>query len=171
MKSKFLLVVGMGMMVGLTMPQQAVAQDGDGPGTRTVSVTTFDVPYGPNRGPALTFMRNRMLPATQLNPNIITSRVLFHAWGSNADQVIMVAEYADMEGLAAGCGQPCADWNEANPAPEEGDEGYEAFDKGRTLFFKYYSHHTDEIYSAPMGITKNEGEVLGRVGPASDEDD
>lgn len=170
MKSKILLVAGMAMLVGWSIPQHAVAQDGDGPGTRTVTVTSFDVPYGPNRGPALSFMRNRLLVNTQLNPNVITSRVLFHAWGSNADQVIMVAEYADMEGLAAGCGQPCADWNEANPAPEEGDEGYEAFDNGRTLFFKYYSHHTDEIYSVPMGLAKTEGEVLGRIGPASDDE-
>ncbi|MFQ5530828.1 MAG: hypothetical protein ACE5FP_10850, partial [Gemmatimonadota bacterium] len=108
---------------------------------------------------------------TQLNPHVLTSRVLFHAWGSNADQIIMVAEYASLADVDAECGQPCDDYFEANPAPEEGDEGYEAFVEGRDAFLKYYSHHSDEIYAAPMGLATTEGEVLGRVGPAEDEGD
>ena len=168
MKSKILLVAGLGMLVGFAVPQQAVAQDG--PGNRLVTVTTWDVPFG-QRGAFNSFFRDRFLVNTQLNPNVLNLRVMFHQWGSNADQIVMVAEYADLEGLAAGCGQPCTDWNEANPAPEEGEEGYEEFDEGLQAFLKYYSHHSDEIYGSPMGMAKVEGEVMGRVGPAPADDE
>jgi hypothetical protein len=170
MKSRFLLVVGMGMLVGWSVPQQAVAQDDDGPGTRIVSVTTFNVPFTV-RGQVIPHMVARVLPATQLNPHVITSRLLFHNWGSDASQIVMVAEYASMADVDADCGQPCTDYFEANPAPEEGDEGYEAFDEARRLFLKYYSNHRDEIYVAPMGMAKVEGEMMGPVGGPDDDGD
>lgn len=170
MKSRILLVVGMGMLVGWSMPQLAVAQDDDGPGTRTVTVTSFDVPFG-QRGPVMDFIVNRLLPGTQLNPHVLTSRVLFHAWGSNADQIVMVVEYASLADADADCGQPCTDYFDANPEPEEGDDGYEEFVEGRDAFLKYYSRHTDEIYVAPMGLATTEGEVLGDVGTPDDGDD
>lgn len=151
------------------MPQQAVAQDDDGPGTRIVTVTTFNVPFTV-RDQVIPHMVARVLPVTQLNPAVITSRLLFHNWGSEASQVVMVAEYASWADVEADCGQPCDDYFDANPAPEEGDEGYEAFDKARNLFLKYYSHHKDEIYVAPMGLAKVEGEMMGPVGGPDDDD-
>lgn len=168
MKTKILMMAGLAMLVGWSIPQHAVAQDG--PGSRIVTVTTFDVPYQ-HRSTFLPFFRDRFLVNTQLNENVLNSRVMFHAWGSNGDQILVYTEYADMEGLAAGCGQPCADWNEANPGPEEGDEGYEEWMEGIESFQRFYSRHSDEIYSAPMGMAKLEGEVLGRIGPASDDED
>lgn len=170
MKCRLVLLAGMMMCVGLTMPQTTFAQDDEGPGTRLVTVTTWDIPFG-ERGPFFQFFRSRILPNSQLNPNIINTRLMLHQWGSNAAQMILVNEYADMEALAAGCGQPCSDYFEANPAPQEGDEGYEEFQEGLEAFQKYYSHHRDEIYTAPMIAAKVEGEVMGPVGIPDDESD
>ncbi len=171
MKSKILLVVGMGMLVGWSMPQLAVAQDADdeGPGVRVVTVTSFQLPFQA-RSTVIPWMQKNFLPGVQLNPHAITTRVLFHFWGSDAADVVMVAEYASWADVTADCGQPCDDYNEANPAPEEGDEGYEAFQEAADLFSKYYTHHHDEIYNAPMGMAKVEGEMMGPVGGPDDDD-
>jgi len=171
MKSKILLLVGMGLLVGWSMPQQAVAQDGDddGPGARIVTVTSFHLPLQ-HRGTVIPWMQKNFLPSVQLNPHAITTRFLFHNWGSDAADVVMVAEYASWADVEADCGQPCDDYFEANPEPEEGDEGYEAFDAARDLFQKYYARHRDEIYFAPMGMAKVEGEMMGPVGGPDDDD-
>lgn len=171
MKSRIFMLAGMMMWVGVAMPQTTIAQEDEGPGTRVITVTTWDVPYG-ERGAFWQFFRNRILPNSQLNPNVINSRLMLHQWGSNADQMILINEYADMEAVAAGCGQPCADYFEDNPPPQEGEEGYETYQAGQAAFNKYYSHHTDEIYTAPMIAAKVEGELMGPVGvPEDDEDD
>lgn len=171
MKSRILLLAGMMMWVGAALPQTVVAQDDEGPGSRIVTVTTWDVPYGEDRGVFMDWFREWFLPGAQINPNVLNLRVMFHQWGSNGDQIVMVSEYDSMETLAAGCGQPCADYNEENPAPEEGEEGYEEFQRGLELFQKYYSHHKDEIYGVPMGMAKVEGEVMGPIGSGDAEAD
>lgn len=171
MRCRILLLAGMMMGVGFAMPQTTLAQDDEGPGSRLMTVTTWDVPYG-DRSAFFQFFRNRILPSSQLNPNVINTRLLLHQWGSNADQIILVNEYADIEALAAGCGQPCDDYFEGNPPPEEGEEGYEEYQAGQEAFNKYYSHHTDEIYNVPMIAAKVEGELMGPVGiPDQDEGD
>ena len=173
MKSRILLVAGVGMLVGWSMPQVAVAQDGDdeGPGNRIVTVTSFSLPFQ-HRSTVIPWMVKYVLPGTQLNPAVITSRLLFHNWGSDAADVVLVAEYADWADIDADCGQPCDDYDAANPEPEEGEEGYEAYEEAQALFSKYFSRHRDEIYAAPMGMAKVEGEMMGPVGgPEDDEDD
>jgi len=167
MRSKCLLVACLVTLVAWSLPDTAAAQDG--PGSRIVTVATFQVPYG-EREHFMPFFRDRFLVTSQLNPNVINARVLFHAWGSTGDQIVLIREYADMEGLAAGCGTPCEEWNEANPAPQEGEEGYEEFMEGVRAFQKYYSSHSDEIYGTPLGWGKVEGEVMGRIGPAVEEE-
>jgi hypothetical protein len=169
MKAKILLVAGLGMLVGLMVPQQAVAQDG--PGSRTVVAITFELPFTEDGGAARAFFRDRFLVNSQLNPNVLNSRVLLHRFGSKASRIVFVREYADLTAVDAPCGQPCADWRAANPAPQEGEDGYEEFDRGRDAFWKAYGDHSDEIYRAPMGWAKLEGEVLGRVGPRVEDDE
>ena len=143
MKNRILLVAGVGMMVGWSMPQVAMAQDDDeGPGTRIVTVTSFKLPFQ-HRGTGIPWMVKNVLPGQQLNPAAITTRLLFHNWGSDASDVIQVSEYASWADVDADCGQPCDDYNEANPEPEEGDEGYEAFQEAQARFSNYYSHHRD----------------------------
>lgn len=171
MKAKILVLAGMMMCVGFTMPQGALAQDDEGPGTRVMTMTTWDVPYGEDRGVFFDWFQKWFLPNAQLNPNVLNLRVAGHQWGSNGDQIVMVSEYESMETLAAGCGEPCTDWNEANAAPEEGEEGYEEYQKGLELFQKYYSHHKDEIFTSWMVTAKVEGEVMGTIGGADDEEE
>jgi hypothetical protein len=171
MKTKILLAVGVGMLVGWSMPQIALAQDDDGPGWRTVHVISFELPPLGERGPFFRHLRDRIEPGILLNPHVITSRVMIHNYGSNASQIILVREYANWADMGAGCGQPCADYREANRAPAEGDEGYDDFVEGRDLWRKYFSHHRDEIYSAFMGVAKSEGEIMGTVGAPDDDGD
>lgn len=170
MRSRFLLALGMLVVAGFGMPHSAIAQDDEGPGTRVMTVTTWDVPYGEDRSAFMNWFREWFLPGAQTNPNVLNLRVAFHQWGSNADQIVMVSEYESMETLAAGCGQPCADYQEANPAPEEGEEGYEEFQKGLELFQKYYSLHKDEIFTSPMVMAKVEGETMGPIGGQEDDE-
>lgn len=153
----------------LALPTGAVAQEEEGPGQRVMTVTSFDVPFN-DRNVVLPFMMERIVPGTQLNPKVINFRVSFHNWGANADQVLMIAEYADFADIESDCGQPCDDYYDANPAPEEGEQGYEDFQKAQRLFNKYYAHHSDEIYVSPMGVAKVEGEMMGPVGGPEEEE-
>ncbi len=149
---------------GLFLPQSAVAQE-EGPGTRVIAVTTFDVPYGPDRGLILEFMRDRWLPQIQLNPKVLGLRVAQHLYGSNADQIVVISEYAEWADIQAPCGAPCTEYYEAHPVPEEGTPEREEFDKAVAAWNKVYTSHRDEIFSAPMFVAKTEGELVGTVGP------
>ena len=62
----------------------AQAQQQDSP-MRYVTVTTFDVPYGPDRAKVMSFLNEYMLPATQLNPSVKNFRLLTHVWGKRRD--------------------------------------------------------------------------------------
>lgn len=154
----------------LAVPATLEAQEDEGPGNRVTTVTTFRVPFN-DRPTVFPFLLERFLPQTQLNPNVINFRVMLHNWGANASDIVIAAEYADFTDIEADCGQPCDDYYDANPAPEEGEEGYEEFQKAQELFNKYYAHHRDEIYTSPMGLAKVEGELMGTVGGPDEEDE
>lgn len=159
------LLVAVSLVV---LPASVDAQEDEGPGNRVVTVTSFKVPFN-DRPVVMPFLIERFVPATQLNPNVISFRVLLHNWGGNASDVMIVAEYDDISEIESDCGQPCDDYYEAHPAPEEGEEGYADFQKAQELFNKYYAHHRDEIYVAPMMVAKVEGEMMGPVGGPEDE--
>lgn len=156
------------MLLAVPAPPM-VAQEDDGPGTRVVTVTSFEVPFN-DRATVIPFMVERFLPAMQLNPNVINARLLFHNWGSNAAAIAIVAEYASFADIESDCGQPCDDYYDANPPPDEGTPEREEFDKAAALWSKYYSHHRDEIYSTPMGMAKVEGVMMGPVGGEPDDE-
>lgn len=161
-----LLAVSCVSLVGADVAQ---AQD-EGPGSRYVTVTAFEVPFN-DRDQVFQHIMTRVLPETKLNPNVINARVLLHNWGSNASQVLLVSEYESWEAIEAECGQPCDDFYDANPAPEEGEDGYEAHRERLEMFNKYYAHHSDEIYVTPLGAAKIEGELRGPVVPPPPADD
>ena len=166
---KFVITLGVLGMVWIAGVQPLQAQDGDdGPGQRIVTVTTFDVPLG-KRGDFMEFYNERLLPGSQLNPLVLNHRVLFHRWGSNGANMAIVNEYAEFADIEADC-TPCDDWNDAHPIPEEGTPEREEFDEMAAMFSKYYSHHHDEIYVAPMGLAKVEGENMGPIGGPPDDD-
>lgn len=165
-----LLAAALFSTLTLAAPAALLAQEEEeeGPGTRVVTVTTFQVPFA-DRPQLFPWILEYFAPGIQLNPNVIGFRMLFHNWGSDASQVIMVSEYEDFADIEAECGQPCDDYFEQHPVPEEGEEGYEEYQEGQALFNKYYSHHRDEIYTSPMAVAKVEGEMVGTVGPPPEE--
>jgi hypothetical protein len=144
----------------------AVAQQLNGPPTRYVTVTTFEVPYGPDRPKVMSFLNEYILPSTQLHPAVRDFRVLTHVWGSDGMQVIIVAEYDDWADIEADCGQPCDNYYAQHEAPEEGEDGYAEYQEKADLFSKYYSHHQDEIYLTNMNRAVVEGRTPTWVGPA-----
>jgi hypothetical protein len=143
----------------------AEAQQQDSP-MRYVTVTTFDVPYGPDRGKVMSFLNEYFLPGTQLHPNVKNFRLLTHVWGSDGMQVIMEAEYDNWADIESDCGQPCDDYYALHVAPTEGQDGYAEYQVASDLFNKYYSSHTDEIYLTNMNRAMVEGKTPNWVGPA-----
>lgn len=143
----------------------AQAQQQDSP-MRYVTVTTFDVPYGPDRAKVMSFLNEYILPSTQLHPGVRNFRLLTHVWGSNGMQVIMEAEYDNWADIELDCGLTCDDYFVIHEAPEEGDDGYAEYQEMSDLFSKYYSSHTDEIYLTNMNRAMVEGKTPTWVGPA-----
>lgn len=158
------LALVLAVAAAFAAPTTATAQEEDEePGTRVLAVTSFSVPYT-DQGEVFQFMRRYFLPGGQLNPNVISYRVMTHYYGSRASEVVIMAEYEDLAGIEAPCGQPCDDYFEQNAPPEEGEEGYEAFQAAVEKWQRYYSQHTDQIYTVPMEASKIEGEMHGPVG-------
>ena len=143
----------------------AQAQQQDASPMRYVTVTTFDVPYGPDRAKVMSFLNEYFLPGTQLHPDVRNFRLLTHVWGSDGMQVIMEAEYDNWADIEADCGQPCDDYFDVHVAPVVGEDGYEEYQEKADLFNKYYSNHTDEIYLTNMNRAMVEGKTPAWVGP------
>lgn len=169
---KTVLVVALGCLsLGLVGADVAVAQD-EGPGQRYVTVTTFDVPFT-DRAVVLPFFRKYFWAGTQLNPNIRNARMMYHNWGADASEIVIVSEFDSWEAIEADCGKPCDDYygeGGAGHAPEEGEAGWEEYDKAQQTFSKYYATHRDEIYSVPMSQAKVDGTNLGPIGGPSSDD-
>lgn len=159
---------------GLSAPT-ALAQEEqeEGPGQRYVTLTTFDLPYHV-RDKVMPYFREYVVPFARLNPNVVTFRVLGHYWGSDGSDVAFyreLEEFADIDSIyVEDCGQPCEDYRKKHPEPDSTDEGYKAFKEAERLYQKYYSEHKDQIYLAPMGEAKTEGEIHGTVGPPEEEE-
>lgn len=171
MKRPLLFILALLAVCAFTFaPTSAFAQDDEGPENRVMTVTKLHVPFAA-RSTLVPWMQKYFFPAWQLNPNIINFRLMWHFWGKNAADMVLVAEYANWEAINADCGQPCDDWDEANPTPEEGEAGYEEYAKGLEMFQKYYGHHGDEIYTVIMDGSRVEGAIVGTVGPSDDDDD
>ena len=151
------------------VPTTIAAQENEGPGSRVITVTRFDVPFK-DRSTLIPWMQEYVLPFTQLNPKIRNFRVLFHHFGSDPSQIVILAEYDDFADIEA-CGAPCKEYMEAHPHPEEGDEGYEEDQAASELFSKYYGKHQDDIYTAPLEFAIVEGEPQGTIGPKPDNEE
>lgn len=163
------LVVAAALVAAFPGDVRAQEQEEEGPGSRVTTVTTFDVPIH-QRSTVIPFIIERVAPASQLNPKVLNYRLMFHNWGGNAAEVVMMSEYADIADIEGECGQPCVDYFEEHPAPEEGDEGYEDYRKARELFQELYSKHRDEIYTSSMDAAKVEGKIVGTVGGSDREE-
>jgi hypothetical protein len=149
----------------------ARAQEEAPPPTRIVTATSFKVPFGADRGDVISFLIEYFLPGYQLNPNVHNFRMLMHRWGSDASDVVLVAEYDDLAAIDADCGKPCDDYFAQHEAPEEGEAGYEEYQKKVDAFSRAYQNHHDEIYVTRMDRAVVEGQMQGRVGPAPEVED
>lgn len=160
---KFLTALSVAIVVSALAAPAATAQDG--PSTRVTAVTKFQVPFGPERNDVFQFMRDYFWPGYQLNPHVRNFRVLTHNWGANASDVLLMAEYDTVADIEADCGQPCDDYFEANGPPEQGEAGYDVYQRQLQAWNKAYATHHDEIYTSNMNRAVIEGEMQGRVGP------
>lgn len=165
------LAVALSAIACTLVPAPALAQEDaqeDESPARMVAVTTFEVPYT-DRAQVWSFMRDHYLPAIQLHPKVLNLRVMTHMYGSGGAEVIIMREVADWADINSPCGEPCAEYREAHPIPDEGSAGWDDYAAARDLFQKYYSTHRDEIYSVIRAATKIEGRVVGTVGPPAEE--
>ena len=122
------------------------------PEFRVLTISSFRVPLGEERTKVLDYMKKWMLEPAKLNPNVLSYRIIQHFYGSNAQDVAIVAEYPNWVAVTADC-KPCAAWTEAN-MPKEGTPERKAVDELVALFLKHYSSHADQIYSVNMSLAK-----------------
>lgn len=148
--------VGLAVMAYLSVPQALVAQDAEdeGPMQGIVTMSTFKVPLGEDRAKVMRGIEQIMLPQEKANPNVLAFYVLSHYYGADSRDVVLVRVYGDWAAVEAPCGEPCATWWEENQ-PEEGTAEREEWDDLIATFTKYYSRHSDEMFSANMRLAKN----------------
>lgn len=139
----------------LVAPQAALAQDADdGPSeTIIVAMAKMHVPLGEDRGKFMDFVERVVAPQARNNPNVLAFHVMQHFYGKNSSDVVVVNVYSDWASVEAPCGEPCQTWADAN-LPDEGEEGYDELIEIRDVYFKYFSQHSDEIYSVQTDLSK-----------------
>ena len=166
------LLAAVALLLPLSLPTAAAAQEEEeaNPADRVITVTRLKIPFT-DRGVVFPFMRKYFLPQGQLNPNVLSQRVMWHYYGGDARDVIILTEYADLEAVEAPCGAPCEEYDGANAPPEEGEEGYEEYEEAQQLFARYFAEHGDEIYFSPGELAKIEGTLHGPVGLPTDEEE
>ncbi len=147
---KKLLVLGAGLAL-LLGPQQVQAQE-PAPEEAIISISKFHVPMGEDRAKVMRFIEEVMMPQEVANPHVQSFYVLNHLYGASAEEVLLVRVYNSWADVEAPCGEPCDAWAESMPQPGT-PEREELMELGQ-LFNKYYSAHSDEIYSSTMGHDK-----------------
>ncbi len=140
----------------LLAPAAAMAQEEDEgpPPTGVVTMMTFKVPLGEERGKVMDWIDKVVAPMARLNPNIMAFYVLQHYYGADSRDVVLVRVYNDFGSVEAECGAPCQEWWDANMPAEGTPESEEWQDLWRT-FQKYSGRHSDEIYTARLDLAKN----------------
>ena len=148
-----ILFAAMALLVG---PAAAVAQEMDEgpPQTGIVTMSTFKVPIGEERGKVMEWIELMVAPQARANPNIMAFYVLQHYYGSDSRDVVMVRVYKDLAAIEAPCGAPCEELM-AEIVPEEGTPEQEAMMELWQTFMKYNGRHSDEIYTARLDLAAN----------------
>ena len=154
MRKVGILFAAMALLVG---PAVAAAQDMDDgpPETGIVTMSTFKVPLGEERGKVMEWIEKMVTPMERANPNVIAFYVLQHYYGSDSRDVVMVRVYKDLAAIEAPCGEPCQTYREENPLPEEGTPEREEMMELWQTFMKYNGRHSDEVYSARLDLAAN----------------
>lgn len=150
------LTVGLAVAAYLLVPHVAAAQDADEgpPETGIVTMSTFKVPMGEERGKVMEWIDLMVTPMTRANPNIMAFYVLTHYYGADSRDMVLVRVYKDLASIEAPCGAPC-DELMAEIVPEEGTPEREEMMELWQAFMKYNGRHSDEIYTAHLDLAKN----------------
>jgi hypothetical protein len=149
MKSTKLTVLSLVLALLVAAPGNALAQDdGEMPPTiHYVTTSTFHVTYGDALTPVMEFIREVMVPANRMNPDVVSFRVAQHSFGTGGE-VVLITEYASWDAINATC-EPCdaafEEWQ-----GEEGSPQREASDAKLEAFLAEYSVHQDEMYTVNM---------------------
>lgn len=147
-------IVAASAFAGILLPTALLAQAAQQPPseTRFVTVSSFRVPIGPDRTTVLQYMEKWMVPPARMDQNVLSYRVGFHNWGSNASDMVIIAEYLTWPAINADCA-PCTKWLE-DSRPKEGTPERKTYDDQLAVFQKYYATHADQIYAADMRLAK-----------------
>ena len=153
MRGSFSAMLAVVAMLLVTPPAVFAQEEADPePVIRYITVTTWDFPGGEQGQKAVEWIEKVMVPITKMNPNVLSSRIGFHIWGSNSAQATLIAEYADWAAINADC-ESCDAWFEEQQ-PEEGTPEREEWDAMAQAFFQAYRGHHDEIYTVNMDYAK-----------------
>lgn len=137
-------------------PATLFAQAGDeeeAPDINYITVTRIRLPATQDRETAMEWVDEVMVPVAQLDPNVLWYRIATHNWGSNSEDVVIMAEYDEWADIEGDC-PACDAWFEENQ-PEEDTPEREEWDAMAQAFFEYFSGHRDEIYATNMNRAKN----------------
>jgi len=153
MRRYFPAVIAAVAMLLVTPPTVFTQEEADPePVIRYLTVTTWDFPGGEQGDKAVEWIEKVMVPFNRMNPNVLSTRIGFHIWGSNSAQAALISEYADWAAINADC-EPCDAWFEEQQ-PEEGTPEREEWDAMAQAFFRAYRGHHDEIYTVNMDYAK-----------------
>lgn len=143
------LLLGVALVPARTAQAQAAPAQ---PEVHVLTVSSFQVPLGEDRGKVMQYIEKWMVPPARTNPNVISYRVGQHWYGANSSDIVIIAEYPNWSAVTAPC-DPCQQWTRNNQ-PKEGTAERKAFDESLALFLKYYSSHADQIFTVPMSMAK-----------------
>ncbi len=136
------------------VPSPVIAQEEEEePDVNYITLTKIHMPATQDRQKAIQWIETVMVPVAQLDPNVLWYRVAMHNWGSNSEDVVIMAEYDDWADIEADC-PACEAWFEENQ-PAEGTPEREEWDAMAETFFGFFSGHKDEIYAVNMNRSKN----------------
>lgn len=148
------LIVGLAVLAYMLVPQALQAQDGDGAPERVVvAMAKVHVPLGEPRQQFMEFVERVVAPQARNNPNVLAFYVLEHFYGANSSDVVVVRVFENLAAIETPCGAPCRDWAEAN-WPDEGEEGYEELSELSDVYWKYFSKHSDEVFTSRADLSK-----------------
>ena len=149
------IAVGAAAITFLALPPCLGAQNGDDeePVIHYITTSSFNVDFGDDFGTVIEWIDSVRTPLIQINPHVLSDRVVTHIWGSQGGDIVFITEYETWDGINADC-EACDEMFE-EMRPEEETPEREAWDERLAVFLRYYSGHRDEIYSTRMSRAKN----------------
>jgi len=121
------------------------AQSGDAPHVIHIQTNKMIANLGDD-AEAFSDMLRRQAEIYNKDPRLISSNILRHNWGNDSRDLVIIAEFKNMEDLESF-------YNDLNSMLEAGMTK-EQLDKDNELWSKYVGMHSDEVYAAIRGTKK-----------------